>query len=309
MTIEISDPIYHDEDAARRYFEALRWPTGVVCPHCGVTDQSAPLNGKSMGPGWYYCSACKDKFTVRVGTVYERSHIPLSKWAYAFRLMNGCKNGVSAHELHRQLGITYKSAWFMAHRIREAMALTPTGQLGGEGMIVEADETVIGGKERNKRLSKRNPKNIGAVGKQVAFTLVERNGRARSFHVANVTGQTLGPIINKHVDRKSALMTDDAGQYRPIGKDFASHETVNHGIEEYVRGDVHSNTVEGYFSNLKRGVTGTYRHVSEAHLNRYLSEFDFRHSHRIAVGIDDITRTALAIKAAEGKRLTYRPAR
>ena len=309
MTIEISDPIYHDEDAARRYFEALRWPTGVVCPHCGVTDQSAPLNGKSMGPGWYYCSACKDKFTVRVGTVYERSHIPLSKWAYAFRLMNGCKNGVSAHELHRQLGITYKSAWFMAHRIREAMALTPTGQLGGEGMIVEADETVIGGKERNKRLSKRNPKNIGAVGKQVAFTLVERNGRARSFHVANVTGQTLGPIINKHVDRKSALMTDDAGQYRPIGKDFASHETVNHGIEEYVRGDVHSNTVEGYFSNLKRGVTGTYRHVSEAHLNRYLSEFDFRHSHRIAVGIDDITRTALAIKEAEGKRLTYRPAR
>jgi transposase-like protein len=264
MSIAISDPIYHDEDAARRYFEALRWPNGVVCPHCGVTDQSAPLNGKSMGPGWYYCSACQDKFTVRIGTVYERSHIPLSKWAYAFRLMNGCKNGVSAHELHRQLGITYKSAWFMAHRIREAMSLKAADPMGGEGQVVEADETVIGGKERNKRLSKRSAANIGAVGKSVAFTLVERNGRARSFHVADVTGKTLGPIIRKNVSRKTALMTDDAGQYRPIGKDFASHQTVNHGIEEYVRGDVHSNTVEGYFSNLKRGVTGTYRHVSEA---------------------------------------------
>jgi transposase-like protein len=242
-----------------------------------------------------------------MGTVFERSHIGLAKWMLGFRLMASSKKGVSAHQLHRSLGITYKSAWFMAHRIREALALPPEpSAMGGEGKIVEADETVIGGKERNKRLSKRNPKNIGAVGKQVAFTLVERNGRARSFHVANVTGKTLRPIMVKHVDRASALMTDDAGQYRPIGKEFASHETVNHGIEEYVRGTAHSNTVEGFFSILKRGVIGTYHHVSEAHLHRYLAEFDFRYSHRMALGIDDTMRTNEALKGATGKRLTYR---
>ena len=170
---------------------------------------------------------------------------------------------------------------------------------------VEADETVIGGKEKNKRLSKRNPKNIGAVGKQVAFTLVERGGRARSFHVANVTGKTLGPIMFQNVSRKSALMTDDAGQYRPIGVEFARHETVNHGIEEYVRGDAHSNTVEGYFSILKRGVIGVYHHVSQEHLHRYLAEFDFRYNERVALGVDDLTRADRALVGAKGKRLTY----
>jgi transposase-like protein len=243
-----------------------------------------------------------------MGTVFERSHIPLSKWMLGFRLMASSKKGISAHQLHRSLDITYKSAWFMAHRVREAMALPAEGgsPMGGKGKIVEADETVIGGKERNKRLSKRNPKNIGAVGKQVAFTLVERQGRARSFHVANVTGKTLRPIIVKNVSRKSTLMTDDAGQYRPIGTEFARHETVNHGIEEYVRGDAHSNTVEGYFSILKRGVIGTYHHISEAHLRRYLAEFDFRYNTRSALGVDDRERAEEAVRGSTGKRLTYR---
>ena len=306
--MSLSDPIFHDDEAARKHLEALRWPTGPYCPRCGEAEAVTRLQGKSTAPGLCICRSCRTKFSVTMGTVFERSHIGLAKWMLGFRLMASSKKGVSAHQLHRSLDITYKSAWFMAHRIREAMALPAedASPMGGEGKIVEADETLVGGKERNKRLSKRNPKNIGAVGKQVAFTLVERNGRARSFHVANVTGKTLRPIIVKHVDRKSALMTDDAGQYRPIGKEFASHETVNHGIEEYVRGAAHSNTVEGFFSILKRGVIGTYHHVSEAHLSRYLAEFDFRYSNRSALGVGDVARTDEALRGSTGKRLTYR---
>lgn len=304
--MNLTDKIFHDDEAARLHLEAQRWPNGAYCPHCGEAEQVTLLGGKSTKPGTYICKSCRTKFTVTVGTVFERSHIGLAKWMLGFRLMASAKKGVSAHQLHRSLGITYKSAWFMAHRIREAMGLDSPAPLGGEGRTVEADETVIGGKERNKHKSKRNPKNIGAVGKQVAFTLVERGGRARSFHVANVTGKTLGPIIYKNVHRSTALMTDDAGQYRPIGKEFASHETVNHGIEEYVRGNAHSNTVEGFFSILKRGVIGTYHHVSEAHLHRYLAEFDFRYSNRSALGITDDMRTDEALKGSTGKRLTYR---
>lgn len=303
----LTDKIYHDDEAARLHLEAQRWPHGPYCPRCGEAEAVTRLQGKSTAPGLCICRSCRTKFSVTMGTVFERSHISLSKWMLGFRLMASSKKGISAHQLHRSLGITYKSAWFMAHRIREAMSLpAEPSAMGGEGKVVEADETVIGGKERNKRLSKRNPKNIGAVGKQVAFTLVERGGRARSFHVANVTGKTLRPIMVKHVDRKSTLMTDDAGQYRPIGKEFASHETVNHGIEEYVRGDAHSNTVEGFFSILKRGVIGTYHHISEAHLVRYLAEFDFRYNNRTALGVNDTMRTDEAIRGSTGKRLTYR---
>jgi transposase-like protein len=304
----LTDKIFHDDEAARLHLEAQRWPNGPYCPRCGECDAITRLQGKSTAPGLCICKSCRTKFSVTMGTVFERSHIGLAKWMLGFRLMASSKKGVSAHQLHRSLGITYKSAWFMAHRIREAMSLPPeaASPMGGEGKIVEADETVIGGKEKNKHLSKRNPKNIGAVGKQVAFTLVERGGRARSFHVANVTGKTLRPIMVKHVSRKSALMTDDAGQYRPIGKEFASHETVNHGIEEYVRGNAHSNTVEGFFSILKRGVIGTYHHVSEAHLSRYLAEFDFRYNTRSALGVEDTERTNEALKGSTGKRLTYR---
>ena len=304
--MNLTDKIFHDDEAARLHLEAQRWPQGPYCPHCGECEAITRLQGASTKPGTCICKSCRTKFTVTVGTIFERSHVGLAKWMLAFRLMASSKKGVSAHQLHRTLGVTYKTAWFMAHRIREAMSEKNPAPMGGEGKTIEADESVVGGKEKNKRLSKRNPKNIGAVGKQVVFTLVERGGRARSFHVANVTGKTLRPIMVSHVNRKSALMTDDAGQYRPIGKEFASHETVNHGIEEYVRGNAHSNTVEGFFSILKRGVIGTYHHVSEAHLARYLAEFDFRYSNRIALGVNDDQRTDEALKGSAGKRLTYR---
>ncbi|MEQ1931655.1 MAG: IS1595 family transposase [Parvularculaceae bacterium] len=306
--VELSHPVYSNEEAARKHLEAVRWPDGVVCPHCGATDDARPLGGESMGAGWFYCEACKDKFTVRSGTVYERSHVPLHKWLLAFRLMASSKKGISAHQLHRTLNVTYKTAWFMAHRIREAMAPAKgkADPLGGKGKIVEADETAIGGKERNKHRHKRNKKNIGMHGKQIAFSLVERGGKVRSFHVANVTGETLRPIIVTQIDRASKFMTDEASQYRPVGKEFAYHGKVNHGIEEYVRGDAHVNTLEGYFSILKRGVIGTYHHVSEAHLKRYLAEFDFRYNERAGLGVDDAERTTRAIKGAEGKRLMYR---
>ena len=304
--MNLTDPIFTDADKAREHLEATRWPHGPVCPHCGVIAQATALQGKAHRPGVYQCNACREQFTATVGTVFERSKVPLNKWLLASYLMASSKKGISAHQLHRTLGVTYKTAWFMEHRLREAMNEPAPAPLGGEGKTVEADETVIGGKERNKRLSKRNPKNIGAVGKQVAFTLVERNGRARSFHVANVTGKTLRPLMVKHVSRQSALMTDDAGQYRPIGVEFASHETVNHGIEEYVRGDVHSNTVEGFFSILKRGVIGTYHSISEAHLARYLAEFDFRYNNRIALGVNDTMRADELLRGIGGKRLTHR---
>jgi len=306
----LDEPRFRDEAAAYAYVESIVWADGRSCPHCGVLDRSGPLNGKSTRIGVYKCYACRKPFTVKVGTIFEKSHIPLHIWMQAMHIMCSSKKGFSANQFCRVLGVDFKTGWFLGHRIREAMkGADIPGPLGGEGMFVEADETVIGGKERNKRLSKRNPKNIGAVGKQIAFTLVERNGRARSFHVANVTGSTLGPIIVKHASRKSALMTDDAGQYRPVGREFARHETVNHGAEEYVRGDAHSNTVEAYFSILKRGITGCYFHVSEAHLHRYLAEFDFRHSNRAALGVDDVARTELAIRGIIGRRLTYRSTR
>ncbi|MEQ1930180.1 MAG: IS1595 family transposase [Parvularculaceae bacterium] len=306
--VELSHPVYSNEEKARKHLEAVRWPDGVVCPHCGSTDGAREVGGDSMGPGWFYCEDCKDKFTVRTGSVFERSHVPLHKWLLAFRLMASSKKGISAHQLHRTLDVTYKTAWFMAHRIRESMAPAKGARepMGGKGKAVEADETVIGGKERNKHRIKRNPKNIGMHGKQIAFALVERGGSVRSYHVANVTGETLRPIIVTQIDRASTLMTDEASQYRPVGKEFARHGKVNHGIEEYVRGDAHTNTVEGYFSILKRGVIGTYHHVSEAHLKRYLAEFDFRYNTRIRLGIEDAERTTLAIKGAEGKRLMYR---
>lgn len=304
--MNLTSPIFADAEKAREHLEATRWPHGPICPHCGVVNEATALKGSAHRAGLYQCNACREQFTVTVGTVFERSKVPLNKWLLATYLMSSSKKGVSAHQIGRTLGVTYKTAWFMCHRIREAMAEKNPAPMGGAGKVVELDETVVGGKEKNKRLSKRNPKNIGAVGKQVVFSLVERSGRARSFHVANVSGKTLRPIIVQHVDRKSSLMTDDAGQYRPIGTEFARHETVNHGIEEYVRGEAHSNTVEGFFALLKRGVIGTFHHISEAHLARYLAEFDFRYSNRIALGVTDTMRTDELLRQISGKRLTYR---
>lgn len=307
MTLNLKDPIYNDEKAAREHLEGLRWADGAYCPRCGGFDVKK-LGGKAAELGQYNCRDCRKKFTVTVGTLFERSHIPLSKWMLGFQLMASSKKGISAHQLHRMLDVTYKTAWFMAHRIREAMAPTKEqkGPLGGEGKIVEADTTYIGGKEKNKHVGKRNAQNIGGMGKQIVHTLVERGGRARSDHIANVTGKTLRPILFTQVDRASTLMTDTAGGYMKPGKEFARHEMVDHGALEYVRGDAHSNTVEGYFSILKRGVVGTYHHVSEAHLKRYLAEFDFRYNERAALGVSDAERAAKALKGITGKRLTYR---
>jgi transposase-like protein len=297
----LSDPVYHDEDAARAFVESVRWPDGPHCPKCGVLDTVKPLGGESMGPGWYYCSACQDKFTARVGAVFERSHIPLHKWLLAFRLMASSKKGVSAHQLHRTLGVTYKTAWFMAHRIREAMrpnAAAAGGPLGGQNKVVEVDETYVGGKARNRKNH--------VPPKEAVISLVEREGRVRSRHVANVNGQTLKPILKAEIDKASYLMTDESTVYPPIAKGFGGHGAVNHSIEEYVRGRFwHTNTVESYFSILKRGVIGTYHHVSAEHLKRYLGEFDFRHNERAALGIEDAERTEKAIRGAAGKRLTY----
>lgn len=305
-TVDLTNPIFTDLEAARAHFEAIRWPDGVYCPFCGSFDRVAPLGGKSMGPGWYHCKDCRRKFTAAVGTIYERSHIPMTKWLLATHLMCASKKAMSAHQLHRMIGLPYKTAWFMAHRIREGMRdLNPApGSMGGHGKVVEADETYIGGKEKNKHRRKRNAGNIGGTGKEIAFALVERGGRVRSHHVPDVSAKSLREILTSQLDAKTALMTDDAGQYRHMHKDFR-HETVNHGIGEYVRGEAHTNTVESYFAILKRGITGTYHHVSQKHLKRYLAEFDFRYNERAALNVSDAERAAKAIRGVVGKRVTY----
>lgn len=304
-TVDLTDPIFTNLAAAREHFEAIRWPNGAYCPFCGQTDTIRPLGGKSMGPGWYHCKDCRRKFTAQVGTIYERSHIPMTKWLLATHLMCASKKGISAHQLHRMLGFPYKTAWFMAHRIREGMRELNTGPLGGEGKVVEADETYIGGKEKNKHVWKRKHIGRGGIGKEIAFAIVERGGSVRSHHVPKVNAKTLRPILTAQIDRKSSLMTDDAGQYRYIHRDFARHEALNHGIEEYVRGDAHTNTVESYFAILKRGITGTYHHVSQQHLKRYLAEFDFRYNERAKLDITDADRAIRAVRGVVGKRVTY----
>ena len=314
MSTDLTAPIFHDEDAARAHFQALRWPHGPVCPHCGVVDNATEMKGRTTRPGLFKCKEkeCRKPFTATMGTVYERSHIPLHKWLLATHLMCSSKKGISAHQLFRMLGFgSYKTAWFMAHRIREAMNLPPEpSPLGGEGKIVEVDETYVGGKEKNKHANKRAAKRDAFGPKEAVVTLVERGGRARSFHVANVTAKTLRPIIVKTADRASHLMTDGARMYPAVGREFAAHSAVDHAAGEYVRhGLHHSNTVENYFSILKRGITGTFHHVSEAHLSRYLVEFDFRYSNRSGLGITDSMRADEAVRGVVGKRLTYRQPR
>lgn len=296
---DLTNPIFSDETKARKHLESLRWADGRFCPHCGETEKTALVRGRKHRPGLYYCNACKKQFTVTVGTLFERSHVPLNKWMLAYHLMCASKKGISAHQLHRMLGVTYKTAWFMAHRIRESMRDNPdTGPLGGQNKVVEADETYVGGKARN-RAHRKPPK------KEAVFSLVERGGRVRSHHMPAVTAKNLRPVIVTQVDRKSYLMTDEAAVYPKIGDEFAGHGTVNHSIDEYVRhgGFMHTNTIENYFSIMKRGINGVYQHVSQQHLKRYLGEFDFRYNER---GVSDTERTVTALKGIEGKRLTYR---
>ncbi|MCH8097660.1 MAG: IS1595 family transposase [Proteobacteria bacterium] len=303
--LDLTNPIYQHEDAARAHLEEIRWPNGVVCPHCGETENSRPLRGKSMGPGWYYCPDCRGKFTIRVGTVYERSHIPLHKWLLGFRLMASSKKGMSAHQLHRTLGITYKSAWFMCHRIREAMKEDSPEPLGSGGGAVEVDETFIGYDETKKPRGQK--KGRGYHHKHKVLSLVDRDsGQARSMVINDLKANTLAPLVRENLVREARLMTDEAAYYTKVGREFAEHGIVHHGRGEYVRGDIHTNTIEGYFSIFKRGMKGVYQHCGEQHLQRYLNEFDFRYSNRSALGIEDAERTTLALKGAEGKRLTYR---
>jgi transposase-like protein len=300
----ISNPIYTDDDKAREHLEALHWPHGPVCPHCGSVENITKLQGKSTRKGVYKCNACEKPFTVTVGTVMEDSKIPLNKWVYAFALVNESKKGISAHQLHRSLGITYKSAWFMLHRIREAMK-QDFEPMGGASCDVEADETFIG-KDKSKPHSRMAIRNMNKV-----VSLVDRStGRSVSFHVTDdLNADTISGILYTNVRRDSRLLTDEAHFYKRPGLGFAAHGRVNHGVEEWVNASdrsIHTNTIEGFFGIFKRGMKGIYQHCSSKHLQRYLYEFDFRYTFRAANGYDDAERTAEAIKGARGKRLTYR---
>lgn len=302
-------PIYSDENAAREHLEAIRWPDGPICPSCHQNEPVKLLGGKSMGPGWYHCSACREKFTVRVGTVYERSKIPLHKWLLATHLLCASKKGMSAHQLHRMLGLTYKTAWFMAHRIREAMKDDAPTPMGGPGGSVQADETYLGkvsqprtettsGRPYTKSKAGRGPANKRAV-----VSLIS-GGKARTFHVARADAQTVRGLLVANVRRESELHTDESRLYVKVGEEYAAHKTVNHSANEYVGPAGQStNKVENYFSIFKRGMKGVYQHCAEKHLQRYINEFDFRYNSR---ELEDADRRDLALSSIGGKRLTYR---
>lgn len=295
----LSAPHFQDEKAAFAYVEAKLWPGGnPVCPFCRETERVGRMNGKTTRLGLCKCYACQKPFTVRMGTIFESSHLPLHLWLQVIHLMCASKKGISTRQIQRMLQCSMKTAWHLTHRIREIMKPQIFG-MGGEGATIEADSTYVGRKAGRKLGPAKAPMNA-------VFALVERNGRVRSFHVPNVQAHTLWQAIKAaEVSRRSHLRTDEARTYDIIGPNFATHETVNHSIDEYVRGDVHTNSVEGFFSILKRGVYGTYQHVSEAHLNRYLTEFDFRYSNREARGFDDTLRAEIALQGAKGRRLTY----
>lgn len=297
---DLQSPAFTDENAAREAMEAVLWPHGPRCPRCQSLERITKVTGGR--PGLYRCGACKRQFTVTVGTIFERSKVPLSKWWLAIHLMAASKKGVSAHQLHRMLGVGYEAAWFMEHRIRAAMASGDFSPMGGEGMTVEIDETFIGKKEGA-------PVRRGYAHKHAVMTLVERRpegARARSFHVEGTAAADLLPIIKAHVNSGTHIMTDEAGQYSSLGKHFASHESVRHSAGEYGRGEAHTNTVEGFYSVFKRGMKGIYQHCAEHHLHRYVAEFDFRYNNRVRFGIDDAERAAIIVRGAAGKRLMYR---
>lgn len=315
----LTDPIFNDEDAARAHLESIRWEHGVYCPHCGNADEATirKLEGKSTRPGLRQCNACRQHFTVTVGTVMERSKIPLAKWVLGFHLYAASKKGMSANQLGRMLGVTYKTAWFMAHRIREAMKedVSSSGPIGGEGKTVEADETYIGKRETPRKLARgRVPTytkggKSGGAQKRIVVGLVERGGKARMFHLNDATTATVRDVLVRNADRASILYTDESRLYVETGTEYATHRTVKHSAKEYARreGDVvvHSNTIENVFSVFKRGMIGVYQHCGEAHLHRYLAEFDFRYNRRSALGVGDRERADDLIRGVSGKRLTY----
>jgi transposase-like protein len=293
----LSAPYFHDEAAAYEVLEATLWPHGPVCPHCGGLDRITKVKGGRIG--LRRCGPCKKQFTVKVGTVFESSHVPLNLWLQAVYLMCSSKKGISSHQLMRVLDVQYKTAWFMTHRIREAMASGKLPPLGGEGATVEIDETFIGKKEGV-------PVRRGYAHKHAVMTLVERGGSSRSFHVDGTSARDLLPIIKENVAPGTHVMTDEAGQYAHLNKHFAAHDYVRHGAGEYGRGKVHTNTVEGFYSVFKRGMKGVYQHCAEKHLHRYVAEFDFRYNSRMKLGFDDAARASRALSGAVGKRLLYR---
>jgi transposase-like protein len=295
--MNLSNPIYTDENKAREHLEALRWPDGPVCPHCGVVDNAVALNGKSTRPGVYKCRDCRKPFSVTVGTVFERSKIPLHKWLAANHMLVSGKKGTSAHQVHRTLGVTYKTAWFMMHRLREAMApAKDAGPIGGPGKSVEADETFLG---KSPKTRKKAP--LHAKPDRVVLSLVERGGSLRSIYLDGKTVREF--LMPKVLHDDSRLLTDGAAHYK---FQYAKHESVDHSKFEWTRGDVHTNTLESFFSIFKRGLTGVYQHCGSQHLHRYLAEFDFRYNNRSKLGIEDAERADNALKAIGGKRLTYR---
>jgi transposase-like protein len=314
MKTAMTAPHFQTPEMAREWLEKTRWPDGTVCSHCGVLGHSY----KTKKPGWYRCAEkeCRKDFTVTTGTVMERSHIALNKWLMAFYLMSASKKGISAHQLHRALAVDYKTAWFLCHRIREAMAGETLGgnkgPMGGSGKIVEADETYFG-KPETARVSPQRKGRPYIKGDKVRnsrpiVALVERGGNLRSFHVAVADKETVSRIVTENVKQETRLHTDESRLYQGADMHFASHETVKHSIKEYARGDVHTNTIEGAFSIFKRGMKGVYQHCKEKHLHRYLAEFDFRYNHRVGLGCSDIDRTIAAVKGVAGKRLTYHQA-
>ena len=318
---DITNEIYTDADKAREHLESIHWPHGPVCPHCGNSDQGRikKMEGKSTRPGVYKCNECRKPFSVTVGTVFERSHIPLNKWVLASHLLASSKKGMSAHQLHRMLGVTYKTAWFMAHRIREAMKedVSTSGPIGGEGKTVEADETYIGKREtprkpspqRRGRPYTKKGKGGGAQ-KRIVVGLVERGGKARMFHLNDATKATVRDVLVRNADRGSVLYTDESRLYTETGGEYNGHRTVKHSAGEYARREVdvvvHTNTIENVFSVFKRGMIGVYQHCGEAHLHRYLAEFDFRYNRRSALKVSDAERAEDLLRGARDKRLTYR---
>ncbi len=304
MAIDLTDPVFTDENKAREHLEGIRWPDGPVCPHCGSVDKVYRLNGKSHRPGLIHCNNCDGSFTVTTGSVMESSHVPLNKWVLAYRLMASSKKGISAHQMHRTISVTYKTAWFMCHRIRESMRDAAPTPMGGEGEIIESDEAYWGPKDKDGNgMNRRRRGKPGKGGKQAILTLVQRGGRSRSFVMESLTTKDVFKVLRENADLKSRLMTDEGTSHN---WEFAKHEEVKHGAREYARGDVTTNTVEGFFGVFKRGMRGTYQHCGPQHLQRYMDEFDFRYSNRAALGVGDAERAVRAIKGAEGKRLTYR---
>jgi len=297
----LNQPQFRTAANAFAYLERVRWPDGPICPHCGVVGAHYSLAGESHRMGLWKCKDCREQFTVTVGTVFERSKIALNVWLQAVYLLCSSKKGMSSHQLHRILGVTYKTAWFMTHRIREAMKSGKLGQLGGSGKIVEADETYWGREEGQE--SEKGAKSMNKV-----VALVERGGELRAFHVADVTGKNLKAVLTEQIHADSHLMTDSSPRYNLVKREqpFAQYDQVNHSQGEYVRGIAHTNTAENFFSVFKRGLIGTYHHVASPHLHRYANEFDFRYNHREKMGYSDQARTVAALKGIGGKRLTYR---